>query len=113
MRTALHAKRIRRVPRRLTARYHPPHQCTHAVHVRPRPKLARVRHLFQCRISLRIWSKRLAVLGNDLLRRSKVDKHWLLVAPPNQDVRWLDIPVQDTRFMHHGQPPHQRHHHCT
>ena len=52
------------------------------------------------------------MLGHALLRRSEINKHWLVITAAYQYVRRLDVPVQDPRLMHNGEPLNERHHHC-
>ena len=112
MRPALHSHGMRRVPRRLAARYHPPHHRAHAVHVGPRSELARICNLLHGRVSLRIRSHRLALICHDLLRGPKIDQHGATIDFPNEDVGGLDVTVQQSRFMHALQALQQRHDHA-
>ena len=46
-----------------------------------------------------------------MLRQTEIDHHRLLVTLPDQNVRRLQVPVQQPGLVHRGQPLQQRHHH--
>ena len=103
---------MRRLPRWLSARDHPPHHRTHTVHICPRPEFACCGDLLQGRVPLGKRSHRLALIGHDLLRSPEIDQHGAAVDSPNEDVGGLDVTVQQSRFMHALQALQQRHHHA-